>query len=401
MIEPVLALIGLILSAFFSGSEIAFIQANPLQVEVWQKQGRKAAAQTARLIADPERYLTTVLIGTNLANVVTTSYATVALIRYGVPQVWTVVLIAVVILVFGEILPKSFFRENATALAVDITPLLRFTEILITPFIRLVKVYSRILSRKNGSLSQPSLTKEELRLLFAEAQAYEEVEEDELEVISKILEFGTQPVEKTMTSRVDIVGIQSSSPLEEVAQIMSDTGLSKLPVYEESLDHIKGIVFLHDLFVNPDSLASITKRPLFIPEKMPASEALKELRRRRSNIAIVTGPDGNTSGLVTDEDLVEEIFGEFEDVFDGEGRTVTRRPDGSLVIDSLVEISELNEQYGFKIPKGSYDTIAGFLLSRIGRIPRAGESFDFGVFSVRILSATANRLRRLHLTKKD
>ena len=97
--------------------------------------------------------------------------------------------------------------------------------------------------------------------------------------------------------------------------------------------------------------------------------------------------------------MVEEIFGEFEDVFDGEGRTVTRRPDGSLVIDSLVEISELNEQYGFKIPKGSYDTIAGFLLSRIGRIPRAGESFDFGVFGVRILSATANRLRRLHLTK--
>ncbi|MDP6966352.1 MAG: DUF21 domain-containing protein, partial [Candidatus Marinimicrobia bacterium] len=163
MIEPVLALVGLILSAFFSGSEIAFIQANPIQVEVWQKQGRKAAAQTSRLMADPERYLTTVLIGTNLANVVTSSYATITFISYGVPQGWTVILIAVIILLFGEILPKSFFRENATALAVEITPLMRFMEILITPFIRLVKAYSRILSRENSLLSQPSLTKEELR----------------------------------------------------------------------------------------------------------------------------------------------------------------------------------------------------------------------------------------------
>ncbi|MAG20879.1 MAG: hemolysin family protein [Candidatus Marinimicrobia bacterium] len=400
MIEPVLALVGLILSAFFSGSEIAFIQANPIQVEVWQKQGRKAAAQTSRLMADPERYLTTVLIGTNLANVVTSSYATITFISYGVPQGWTVILIAVIILLFGEILPKSFFRENATALAVEITPLMRFMEILITPFIRLVKAYSRILSRENSLLSQPSLTKEELRLLFSEAEVYEEVEEDELEVISKIFEFGTQPVKRAMTSRVDIVGIQSSSSLEEAAQIMSDTGLSKLPVYEESFDHIRGIVFLHDLFVNPDSLASITKRPLFIQEDMPASEALKELKRRHSSIAIVTRTDGRNSGLVTDEDLVEEIFGEFEDVFDEEGRTVTRSPDGSLVVDSLVEISELNQQYGFRIPEGNYDTIAGFLLARVGRIPRAGEFFDFGSFGVKILSATANRIKRLHLTKK-
>lgn len=400
MIEPFLSVAGLILSAFFSGAEIAFVRANPLQIKVWERQKLKKADRTFRYLEEPERFLTTVLVGTNLANVLTSSYATIALIRFGFSEVSTIVTVAMVILIFGEVIPKIFFGERANLVALRITPLLNMTEILLTPFVRIVKSYSRLISPSDSDSGSLFFSRDDLRVLFEKVETSEEYEEEEKEVISKIFDFGSRPVRMAMTTRPDMVAITLNYHLGEAIQVMSDTGLSKLPVYEGDLDNIVGVVFLHDLFTHPDSLAWIAKPPLYVSESTPANRALQKLKKHKSSIAIVTGPDGETVGLVTVEDLVEEIFGEFEDVFDEEGRKITRVPDGSLVVDSLVEVEELKKRFKFQIPEGDYQTIGGFILSRLGRIPRAGEMLNFETFRIKILRATPSRVKQLHLIRK-
>lgn len=400
MVEAVLALVGLVLSAFFSGSEIAFLQANPVQLAVWREQGQKSAEHTEHLLGDPDRYLTTVLVGTNLANVLTSSYATIALLRWGLPQMWVVATIALVILVFGEIVPKSLSRERASSLAVFSTPILRVAEILLTPLVWLSRNYASLFLASKSHETAQFLSRDELRLLFDEMEVSQELEADEKEVITNIFEFGSQPVQAAMTPRADIVGLHESASVDDAVQLMGSTGLSKLVLYRDSVDHIRGIVFLHDLFAEPESLSEIVRRPLFISETMASSEALRELKRYRSTIAIVVGLDGGTSGLVTVEDLVEELFGEFEDVFDEEARRVSQLSDGSLVMDGRMDLEELESEYGIRLLKGNYETVGGFVIDRLGRIPPSGETVETHRFRIRILRSTPSQIERLHIRRK-
>lgn len=399
MLEPTLAFIGLILSAFFSGSEIAFIQANPIQVEVWKKQGRRIAGSTHLLLSEPERYLTTVLVGTNIANVLTSSFATVILIRSGISPLLAAFTITVIILIFGEIVPKVIFRDHATSLSVMITPLIRLFEIILTPFVKLVQSYSRLITSQQN-LTSSHLSRQELKWLFRSVETSEEYEEEEKEVITNIFEFGTNPVYLAMTPKSDIIAIREDTSIQEVMEIFIDTGYSKLPVYQDKLDEIVGIVFLHDLFTSPSSLKSVMKPPIFILSSITAREVLEELQRQNSSIAIVQDDKGKTSGLVTVEDLMEEIFGEFEDVFDDTGRKINQLTDGNLIVDSLVEIDDLNRRFNYQIAEGNYETIGGFILSKLGRFPRTGEILDFGTFRVRVLKRSPNRLERLLLSQK-
>lgn len=398
MIEPIFALIGLILSAFFSGTEIAFIQANPLQIEVWQKQGHRSARRTLGLLSEPERYLTTLLIGTNIANVLTTSFATVTLLASGIGKTPTMLIIALVILIFGEILPKVLFRDHANLLALRVTPLLRAIEFILAPFVKLVSLYSHLINKDNPS-DAPLFTREDLKVLFEEKEVGEELESDEKEMITNIFEFGSRPVKEAMTPLSDIVSINITASREDAALALAETGFSKLPVYEGSLNNIVGVIFIHDLFTHPQSLLAIMKQPIFISETRTASSALEKLKQHTSSIALITGMNGETIGMVTVEDLVEELFGEFEDIFDEAGKKISRIPGGGLVVDSLVEIEDL-KRYGYDLPTGNYETIGGFVLSSLGRIPRAGESLILGKYRAKVLLATTNRLRRIYLTKK-
>ena len=366
-------------------------------MEVWQKQGHRSAGRTLRLLAEPERYLTTVLIGTNVANVLTSSFATVALINAGTGMTATMLIITAVILIFGEIIPKVLFREHANSLALGVTPLMRLIEFFLAPFVKLIKMYSRILTPKK-SVKTSMFTREELKVLFEEKEVGEELESDEKEMITNIFEFGSRPVIETMTPLSDIVSITTDSTLEDAAAVLSDTGFSKLPVHDGSPDNILGVIFLHDLFTKPSSLKAIMKKPMFISEKRTASSTLEKLKQHSSTIAIITGSSGKTVGMVTIEDLVEELFGDFEDIFDEAGKNISHVQGGGLVVDSLVEIDDL-KSFGYYIPKGNYETIGGFVISSLGRIPRAGESLNLGKFRAKVLLAAPSRLRRIYLTK--
>ena len=400
MVEPTLAIIGLVLSAFFSATEIAFHQANPLQLAVWRERGYGTVNLTEQFLGKPDRYLITVLVGTNLANVLTSSYATITLIRLGLPQLWIVITISAVILVFGEILPKSFSRERATSVAVFNTPFLRASEILFTPIVWIARSYASLFPDGKEKSTTHFLNRNELKILFDEMEVSEELEAEEKEVIINIFDFGSQPVLAAMTSRADIIGLHEDASVEDAVQLMASTGLSKLVLYRDSLDQIQGIVFLHDLFSEPKSLLEIAHRPLFISETMASSEALRELRRYQSTLAIVVGVNGKTSGLVTVEDLIEELFGEFEDVFDQETKRVSRLTDGSFVMDGRMNLEELESESGVRLPKGNYETIGGFIIHRLGRIPTPGEKLESAGFRIRILRSTPSQVERIHIRKK-
>ncbi len=400
MVEPTLAIIGLVLSAFFSATEIAFHQANPLQLAVWRERGYETANLTEQFLSKPDRYLITVLVGTNLANVLTSSYATITLIHLGLPQLWILITISAVILVFGEILPKSFSRERATSMAVFNTPFLRASEILFTPIVWIARSYASLFPDGKEKSTTHFLNRNELKILFDEMEVSEELEAEEKEVIINIFDFGSQPVRAAMTSRADIIGLHEDASVEDAVQLMASTGLSKLVLYRDSLDQIQGIVFLHDLFSEAESLYEIAHRPLFISETMTSSEALRELKRYRSTLAIVVGVDGKASGLVTVEDLIEELFGEFEDVFDQETKRVSRLTDGSFVMDGRMDLEELESESGVRLPKGNYETIGGFIIHRLGRIPTPGEKLESAGFRIRILRSTPSQVERIHIRKK-
>ena len=400
MVEPTLAIIGLVLSAFFSATEIAFHQANPLQLAVWRERGYETANLTAQFLGKPDRYLITVLVGTNLANVLTSSYATITLIHLGLPQLWILITISAVILVFGEILPKSFSRERATSMAVFNTPFLRASEILFTPIVWIARSYASLFPDGKEKSTTHFLNRNELKILFDEMEVSEELEAEEKEEIINIFDFGSQPVRAAMTSRADIIGLHEDASVEDAVQLMASTGLSKLVLYRDSLDQIQGIVFLHDLFSEAESLYEIAHRPLFISETMTSSEALRELKRYRSTLAIVVGVDGKASGLVTVEDLIEELFGEFEDVFDQETKRVSRLTDGSFVMDGRMDLEELESESGVRLPKGNYETIGGFIIHRLGRIPTPGEKLESAGFRIRILRSTPSQVERIHIRKK-
>ncbi|MEE2877033.1 MAG: hemolysin family protein [Candidatus Neomarinimicrobiota bacterium] len=402
MIESAIALFGLVLSAFFSGTEIAFLQANPVQLAVWREGGNKTAHRTEMLLAEPDRYLTTVLVGTNLTNVLTSSYATIVLSRMGLPEMFIILILGSVILLFGEVLPKIFARDNASSMAVLATPFLKSSELLLAPLIWLARAYASRFPNGDDDKRRSAdfLARDELRILFGEAYVGEDLEAEEKKVITNIFEFGSQPVKAAMTPRADIIGIDESASIDDTMKLMESTGLSKLVLFNDSLDNIRGIVFLHDLISGGGKLANLARRPLFISESMTASEALSELRGYRSTIAMVVALDGKTSGLVTVEDLIEELFGEFEDVFDEETNRVSRLSDDSLLMDGRMSLDELVTGYGIQLPSGSYETVGGFVIDRLGRIPSSGEILESDDVSIRILRSTPSQVERIHLRKR-
>jgi len=401
MIEISLSFFGLALSAFFSGTEIAFLRANPLQLSVWKEAGHKTASQTERYLTEPEKYLTTVLVGTNLANVLTSSYAAIALSNLELSQISIIFIIGSVILLFGEVIPKNLAREWPSSIAIASTPLLKFSELILFPLIWITRSYLFLFPNVKKEKKSSLLSRDELKILFHKAETGNNFEPEEKKVISKIFEFGSRSVQTAMTARAEIIGIDENSSITQAIKIMVSTGLSKLVLYNNSMDKISGVLFLHDLISINGPLNKVARRPLFISETMTSNEALRELRRYQSTLAIVVGHDGKASGLVTVEDLIEELFGEFEDVFDKKTNHASRISDNSLILDGRMKLEDLELEYGIILPSGDYETIGGLVIDHLGKIPSAGEKLETANVKFRIIKSTPSQIERIYIKTEN
>lgn len=399
--ELIIAIIGLIFSFFFAGSETAFISTNPIRFELWIRKKLRSAIRAQKYFKNPDIFLSTTLVGNNLANVLATTYATIFLIKYW-DETFTWIVITLTILLFGEIIPKVLFRTYAHSLILKIVYIMRFFQFLLNPFILLsVKISSWVIRLfRLGNKSEKTLfDKDDIVVMLREARLSGVVDEEEQKFISCVLNLPDTLVREAMVPRTSIQAISEKSKISTIRNYMIETGKSKIPVYKSTIDNITGIIFMYDLFADNSLLKEVIKPVAYVPENKKCNELLHEFREMNTSIAIVIDEYGGTAGLVTIEDLVEELLGEIEESTEKSKQPIIRINKTTWKIRASESIEIINEQIGVNIPEGEYETVAGFILVELGRIPEAGEKITLNDSLIVITRAGRNIIEEVRLVK--
>lgn len=417
--EIVLILLSLALIAFFSGIEIAFVSANKLRVELLKEKGSYRARIIADFNTNPSKFISTMLIGLNIALVlfgsVTANYFTherFAFLPQGEIRLLLVqtVFTTFVILIFGELLPKILFRVNSDQSLLLFSYPIKLFYILLSPLTNIFHRLSRWIIRSvaGADLSEGKLqfTKEDLEYLVKEtavSDASTDGEADPLntDIFEKALYLKDVKVRTCMIPRPEIQGVELSETMEELRKRFIESKLSRLVVYEEEIDNIVGYVHHFDMLKNPSSLQSVVRPLPVIPTSMTARDLLLQFIRERKNMARVVDEYGGTAGLITLEDLMEQIFGEIRDEHDEEELTEKQVSEVEFILSGRLDIDYLNREYKLDIPEGDYTTLSGYVISGFEDIPEAGKIIELDNFTIRILRATDTRIELVNLKLKE
>jgi putative hemolysin len=397
--DLILASFGLLLSFFFAGSETAFTTANRLRVELWIRSGVKPALQAGKYFGNPDIFLSTTLVGNNIANVLATSYATVYLIVF-IDELLAWFIITTMLLLFGEILPKIIFRQHADGLIRLVIYPIRFFHFLLNPIIKItIRVSNLILSifGMDKIKNDFFVTKEDFGHLVKKAP----VNAGERKIIARILDLPEITVREAQVPRTSIKAVSSTATITKVRNIMIRSGFSKIPVYNKTIDDIIGVIFMYDLFDNPKSLKEVTKPVIYTPENKKCNELLKEFKDNNTSIAVVVDEYGGTSGLVTLEDLAEVLFGDFEEITITDKISIQALNKVSWRVNASESVKTVNEQLAAKFPEGSYETIAGLLNTRLGHIPREGEQLILNEFRILVTKAEKNGVKEVRIIRRE
>ena len=400
MLDLNLALLGLILSIIYSSSEIVLLSANALQLDVWEKQEKYLARLASSILDRKPEYLSVILIGTNLSNILATSFATVYLLRSNfLPHQLIIIPIAIVILLFGEILPKSIMQRYANLGLIILSPILKLSYILFFPIIFLLRQtgWMNVTERFSKTAEELEEKRDDIQHAYEQVDDPEAMEDDQKEMISNVFDFRESKVSEVMTPRTDISAISSTESLEKVLHTFIDSGHSKLPVFEKDLDNIIGVVYLYDLFHSPENIQEVIKPVLFIPYTKPVIDLLGEFQSAHHAMAVVLDEHGGSAGLITAEDVFEELFGDFEDEFDVDTKKSEKQADGSIVVDARMDWEDFNDEYENMIPKGDYETVGGYIISQLGRIPNKGEHLFMPIGQTVVIKASARQIHRVQI----
>lgn len=399
--ELILIVITLLLSAFFSASEIAFVVANRLKLEVRARNKAFGAGVTLNLANKPERFLSTTLVGNNIANVACSSLSAVYL-KYllDLDDLTVFLIVSSAILLFGEIVPKSIFRDIADSIVVYSGMFLRAANYMLYPLVRFSSWTSGLivgLFRVESSQVANFFTKHDLDLIVKESAEVGLVHREDRVLISRAFALGDQVVREVMIPRTEIVAIEKSASMRELHDLFVSSGFSKVPIYQDTLDKIVGVIHARDLFQKPKSIKQVMRDTMFVPETKKSTELLREFRENRMTMAIVVDEFGGTAGLVTVEDVIEEVLGEIHDEFDVEEVVYRKLATDVYLFSGRVETDFVNEKFGLGIPKGDYETLAGYVIGRLGKIPAEGEEYLVDRFKIIVIKATKTKLETLKL----
>ena len=403
----------LALSAFFSGSEIAFVAANRLRVEVKARRGGFVGQRVHSFIENPTTFLTTTLVGNNIALVVYSTLMAFYLsdplhgfyehtVGLGATSLGMAVLAtqtiiaALVVLLIGEILPKTIMREVADRVVFVLALPLWLTYGLLLPLVKVAGWTSQFLVHLLRADAVPfsQFPRRSFELIIEESRESGalELDEEETEILSNVFDLHTMRVKESMTPRTDIIAVDENTSLEELRQQCVESGYSKVPVYRDNIDTIVGIAFAYDLFDEPASLQAMMRPAKFVPESKPSKDLLQDFLDTNSSIVLVIDEYGGTAGLITREDLLEELFGDIQDEFDSEDVVMRQIDADTFMASGRAEIDELNERFALNLPEGDYETVAGYLLEHRGTIPAPQDEFEYDGYRFVILQATANRI---------
>jgi CBS domain containing-hemolysin-like protein len=299
------------------------------------------------------------------------------------------------LLIIGELIPKYIAHERADNIFLLTALPVRFFSYLLFPFVKAASLFSNKLSQSeklSADIEGHLFDKEDIKDLVRESEEAGVVDKKESTIIEKVIELGEQRVYETITPRTDIVGVEINDSINSALSVFIDSGFSKLPVYDENLDNIKGIILAKDIFKNPDTIKSIIREVSFIPETKKSFEVLNEFMNKKNSISIVIDEFGGTAGIVTLEDILEELFGEIRDEFDAEEVICRRIALNTFIISGKAEIDYINEKYNLNIPEGDYETIAGYITTGLGKIPNQGDTVNIDNFTILIARASHQKI---------
>ncbi len=389
------------MSAFFSASEIAFILSNKIKLEIKARKKNMAAQNALYFSQHPQNFFSTLLIGNNVANIAFASLSAVLLSTIFNLDEFSILIISTSVLLFlGELIPKYLAREIADRFNLLSSIPLRAVSLILYPFVKFISWISSLLTQQTSAADvrmNSLFNRETIDSLVKESHEAGIVDRKESDIISKVLNLADQRVYEAMRPRTEIVGVEVNQSIDEALSIFIDSGYSKLPVYEESVDNIKGVIYSYDIFKEPENVQAITRKILFVPETKKSFEMLNEFLSNQISIAVVVDEFGGTAGLVTMEDLIEELFGEIRDEYDVEEDICRKIAEKTYLISGKVEIDFINEKYNLKLPTGGYETIAGYIITSIGRIPIQGENVKIDYFNISIARATNKNIELVKL----
>lgn len=424
-LEAALIFLFILANGFFAASEIAIIATRKTRVDTLLEKGVRSAAAVARLKADPDRFLATVQIGVTVVGTLASAIGGAAAIKFVKPLLESVSLpfmvgwvdtvsilvvalpIAYLSLVLGELVPKTLALRFSERIAILVARPIDFLSRITSIFVKTLTISSNAILRLfagRGVEGTSFISKEEVKSLIREGAAKGIFGETEKELIHSVFEFVDTPVKAVMVPRTEIHAIEIGASSEEVLKSFVESGFSRIPVYQEEMDRIVGIVYNKDIFRAVKEKKDFVIRehlhpPFFVPSSLPISQLLKDLQRRRVTMAIVVNEFGEVEGLATIEDLLEEIVGEIRDEYDREERgPVERLPDGSMVIQGSALLKDLKADYGLPFEESpDYLTLAGFVLAKLRRIPRGGERVEHNGYRLTIVDMEGRRIVKVKL----
>lgn len=397
MIQILVLVILIFINAFFAASEMAFVSINDAKVEKEAKSGNKKAKQIYKMVKEPSKFLATIQIGITLAGFLSSAFASESFADDLAPilndlmpiglATWnsiSIVLITIILsyftLVFGELVPKRIAMKNYEKIAYGSVGIIRTISVITAPFVRFLTFSTNVISKLFGVSAQDEevVTEEEIRMMVDVGEEKGAIEEAERELINNVFEFNDKVVSEVMIHRTEIFAVDIKNNVSDILSKIDDLKYSRIPVYDESIDDIKGVLYTKDLIKvlkkqKDVKVKTIMREAYFVSENKPINDLFKELQKNKMQMAIVLDEYGGTSGIITMEDIIEELVGNIFDEYDDVELDYEKIDDNTFIINGNVSIYDAKKILEVEIPEGDYDTLSGYLIENLGRIPEDSE----------------------------
>ena len=396
-------------SAFFSASETAFSSLNQIRLKSRAEDGDASAARVLAMAENYDKLLSTILIGNNIVNIAAASIGTILFTRaLGAERGATMstIVLTIVVLIFGEVTPKSLAKEMPETVATAVSPMLNLLMILFTPLTWLFSQWKRLLGHFVHSTEEDTITEGELMTMVSEAENDGELTDRESELIRSAIEFDDVEVEEILTPRVDVVAVEDNTSLDEVAQTFAESGYSRLPVYHDTIDNIIGVVHEKDFYLarlkKETSLEELVKPTLYTTGSTQISQLLRTLREQHHHLAVVVDEYGGTEGIITLEDILEELVGEIWDEHDEATEDFHKQSDGSWIVLGSASVDDLFETLGLPEDEDiDSNTVNGLVQEKTCHLPKVGDRFTLGSYDGVVTRTAKRRVTEVRLTPAE
>lgn len=408
LIQIIILVILLVGSGFFSASETALMSLSKIRIRHMKEEGIKGAKRVSDLIEDPNKLLSSILVGNNVVNIAATSISTSLFITLmgaqGVPTATAVM--TVLVLIFGEITPKTIAANNSEKVAILVSKPIKLIIFIVAPIVWIFNIVTNVIFKLFGIQSkgvQPYITEEELKTMVNVSHEEGVLEIEERQIINNVFQFGDMQAKEAMVQRLDMIAINSEDCYEQIIEMFKSEKLSRMPVYNDSIDDIIGILNIKDIiFLNDEEIANFDienyiRDPFFTYEFKKITQLLEEMKIEKSQMAIVVDEYGGTAGLITIEDLVEVIVGDIEDEFDEEDDDIIVIKEDEYVAEGSAKISDVNELIGVKLESEEFDSIGGFIIGHLRRLPEENEVIEVDNIRFCIESLDKNRIKKIRI----